>query len=110
MLRILPLTLLLAGCGTMVNHSPYFNRHYLENGDRVYGGVRYHIDGLRDDFDELGYKGGIVRFLQMAGFRVTDLPLCFVADTLSLPFDIRAQLERRRKPAVADDVKDAGEP
>jgi uncharacterized protein YceK len=95
---VLPATLALAavsvmsGCGTMIGNLGGLSLdHYYE----VYGGVRVDLDFCRTGLKELwnpsegNTRGGAL--LGEAAFAV-DLPLSFVADTLTLPFTIKATL------------------
>jgi uncharacterized protein YceK len=98
------------GCGTMAN-MPNDPDPQQENVMRVYGGVRCDAEWLQQGVETLR-KGeadefAIVRRVAcLAGICALDIPLSFIADTLTLPVTIPAVFEKTASPEAAP-VRDA---
>lgn len=94
-------TISAVGCGTLSNqHALGIFTYGLEKRDqRVYGGVRSDGEKIGDllvkDARSEGEPTALIWIVPcMTLFYLSDMPLSFLADTLLLPWDIRAQWKR----------------
>ena len=77
------------GCGTVGNHIP-FGSNWPEL-NRVYGGVRFDLQAAAEEIQKTRDKNDHqLPLLILVGtpFLLVDVPLCAVADTILLPWDL----------------------
>lgn len=104
---ILSLALLLSGCGTLANldGSTGFMSLPGQRPSRMYGGVRNEIDGLMSIdglvWGEHSLPPAELPFVAVgATLTLADIPVSFVADTLTLPIVLQQQRTQSFSPII----------
>lgn len=95
----------LSGCGTCFNilgAEKAGVRHEQDFGN-IYGGIRFELQAAPAAFTSLDPKYTVFENLVAACALAGDMPLCLIADTLTLPYTIRYTLQCQAEQAKSKD-------